>query len=172
MPGSTLNGLGIHIKVANIEASRAFYESLGFKPVFAYGDDAFRATLPKDLGSAPERYRGMTFKIGENAELEIAEGHRGLHDKYKPGEDQDAFNEPITSPKVSAMVRVQSLVPLFSNRQVELHVPVRHYYWQSIEAAFRDPDGFVLVFIAPYSDEEFRAVSEYTTIEVVKPEDS
>lgn len=67
------------------------------------------------------------------------------------------------------MVNVTSLVPLFSNPLVNITFPVRHYYWGTIEAAFRDPDGFVLVFIAPHSEEEFKLVSQFTKIEVIKP---
>ena len=104
----------------------------------------------------------MTFKVGENANLEIAEGHIAVKDKK-------VFKEKIKSPKVSTMVKVQSLVPLFSNKLVNLKFPVRHYYWGTIEAAFRDPDGFVLVFIAPYSEKEFKRISKYTKIEIVKP---
>jgi len=159
-----ITALGIHLKVSDIERSREFYESLGFRPVFAYGDDAFRASLPEGVGSAPERYRGMTFKIGANAELEIAEGHIAVKDKR-------VFQETIKSPKVSAMIRVESLVPLFTNPLVNITFPVRHYYWGTIEAAFRDPDGFVLVLIAPYSEDEFEQVSQFTTIEVIKPGD-
>jgi catechol 2,3-dioxygenase-like lactoylglutathione lyase family enzyme len=157
-----LTRLGVHLKVADLDKSRRFYESLGFKPVFAYGDDAFRATLPQGLPSAPERYRGMTFKIGEDAELEIAEGHIAV-------KDGRVFQELITSPKISAMVHVKSLVDLFQNPLVTITFPVRHYYWGTIEAAFRDPDGFVLVFIAPYSEEEFKRVSQFAQIEIIKP---
>jgi len=162
MDTPTINALGVHIKVADIEKSRKFYESLGFKPVFAYGDDKFRASLPEGVPSAPERYRGMSFKIGENAELEIADGHIAV-------KDNSVFKEVIKTPKISAMVRVKSVVPLFSNPLVKIKFPVRHYYWNSIEVAFRDPDGFVLVFIAPYSEEEFKQVSKFTKIEVIKP---
>lgn len=158
----TITGLGTHIKVADIEKSRKFYESLGFKPVFAYGDDAFRASLPEGVGSAPEKYRGMTFNIGENANLEIAEDHIAIKDK-------SVSKEVIKSPKVSAMVRVQSVAPLFTNSLVKIKFPVRHYYWGSIEVALRDPDGYVLVFIAPYSEEEFKRVSKFTKIEEIKP---
>lgn len=158
----TITALGVHIKVADIEKSKKFYESLGFKPDFAYGDDKFRATLPEGVSSAPERYRGMTFKIGENAVLEIAEGHIAV-------KDNSVFKEEIKTPKISAMVKVKSVVPLFSNPLIKIKFPVRHYYWNSIEVAFRDPDGFVLVFIAPYSEEEFNQVSKFTKIEVVKP---
>lgn len=158
----TVTGLGTHLKVSNIERSRKFYESLGFKPVFAYGDDAFRASLPKDLPSAPEKYRGMTFQIGENAKFEIADGHIAVKDK-------SAFSEVIKSPKVSAMINVESVVPLFSNSLVKIKFPVRHYYWGSIEVALRDPDGYVLIFIAPYSEAELKKVSKYTKVEEVKP---
>jgi len=157
-----ITGLGTHIKVSDIEKSRKFYVSLGFKPVFAYGDDAYRATLPDGLPSAPEKYRGMTFKIGENAELEIAEDHVGVPDK-------SIFKEKVKTAKVSAMVRVQSVVPLFSNPLVKIKFPVRKYYWGSIEVALRDPDGYVLIFIAPYSEEEFKKVSEFVKIETIEP---
>ena len=153
--------LGTHIKVADIRKSREFYESLGFEPVFGYGDDEFRESLPEGVGSAPERYKGISYKIGENAELEIAEGHIAVPDSR-------VFQEPILSPKISAMVKVESLVPLFSNPLVKITFPVRHYYWGTIEAAFRDPDGFVLVFIAPHSSEEFDNINEFTTVEVIE----
>jgi catechol 2,3-dioxygenase-like lactoylglutathione lyase family enzyme len=162
METPVITGLGTHIKVSDIEKSRKFYESLGFKPVFAYGDDAYRATLPEGLASAPEKYRGMTFKIGEGSELEIAEDHVGIPDK-------SVFKEKVKTSKISAMVRVKSVVPLFSNPLVKIKFPVRKYYWGSIEVAFRDPDGFVLVFIAPYSDEEYKKVSEFTKIETIDP---
>ncbi len=161
MPACEIVGLGTHVKVADIEKSRKFYESLGFKPVFAYGDDAWRSSLPEGVPSAPERYRGMTFKVGEHAEFEIAEGHVGV-------KDRNVFHETIASAKVSALVRVKSIVPLFTNPLVTVTFPVRHYYWGTIEAAFRDPDGFVLVFVASYSEDEFRQVSKHRKIEVIK----
>jgi hypothetical protein len=67
------------------------------------------------------------------------------------------------------MVKVTSLVPLFDNPNVTITFPVRKYYWGTIEAAFRDPDGFVLVFIAPYSDEELAAVKKLVEVEEVNP---
>lgn len=153
---------GIHLKVADIQKSREFYESLGFQPVFAYGDDEFLTTLPSGVPSAPERYRGVTYKIGSNAQLEIAEGHIAVSRK-------EVFSERISSPKVSAMVRVESLVPLFNNSLVKVTFPVRKYYWGTVEAAFRDPDGFVMVFIAPYSEEEIAQVRQYTAVEEIEP---
>ena len=137
----TISGLGVHLKVADIGKSRIFYQSLGFKPVFAYGDNDFLASLPEGVASAPEKYCGMTFQIGENAKLEIAEGHIAI-------KDQGVFKEMIASPKISAMIEADTLVPLFSNPMVDIKVPVRHYYWGTIEVVFRDPDGFVLVFIS------------------------
>jgi catechol 2,3-dioxygenase-like lactoylglutathione lyase family enzyme len=162
MAQPTVKGLGLHIKVKDLDTSRAFYESLGFTPVFAYGSDEFRETLPKELASAPEKYKGMTFKISDSANLEIAEGHIAV-------KDSSVFQEEITSPKVSAMVQVESLVPLFENKLVNITFPVRHYYWGTLEAAFRDPDGFVLVFIAPYSEEEQAAITKYVAVEEVSP---
>lgn len=157
-----LQGIGIHIKVKDIARSREFYESLGFKPIFAYGDDDFRATLPEGLANAPEKYQGMTFQISDTANLEIAEGHIAV-------KDQSVFSEEIKSPKISAMVRVASLEPLFTNEHVDITFPVRHYYWGTVEAAFRDPDGFVLVFIAAHSEAEVEALKKHTTVEEVKP---
>jgi catechol 2,3-dioxygenase-like lactoylglutathione lyase family enzyme len=157
-----ITGFGTHIKVSNIKKSREFYESLGFKPVFGYGDEEWRTGLPKGVASAPEKYRGIVFAIGNNAKLEIAEGHVGI-------KHQDVFKETIKNEKISAMVNVKSLLPLFTNKQVSLNFPIRHYYWGTLEAAFRDPDGFVLVFIAPYSEQEFNQIGKFTNIEVIKP---
>ena len=155
-----ITGFGAHIKVSNIKKSREFYESLGFKAVFGYGDEEWKASLPKDIPSAPEKYRGIVFAIGDNAKLEIADGHVGV-------KHQDIFKKTIENEKISAMVNVKSLLPLFSNEHIRLSFPVRHYYWGTLEAAFRDPDGFVLVFIAPYSEKEEEQIKQFTNIETV-----
>lgn len=158
-----ITGLGLHIKVADMEASRRFYESLGFKPVFGYGSEDFRATLPEGVASAAEAYRGIVYQIGENGpKLEIADGHIAVA-------DQQVFSAPVVSPKVSAMINVASIAPLFTNPEVSITFPVRHYYWGTIEAAFRDPDGFVVVFIAPFSEDELARVKDYVEVEEVKP---
>ena len=157
-----ITGFGTHIKVVDIKKSREFYESLGFKSAFGYGNEEWRDSLPKDIPSAPEKYCGIVFAIGDNAKLEIAEGHVGV-------KHQDVFKKTIENEKISAMVNVKSLLPLFSNEHIKLSFPVRHYYWGTLEAAFRDPDGFVLVFIAPYSEEEFSQISKFTNIEIIKP---
>lgn len=154
-------GIGIHVKVADIEASRRFYDSLGMQVVFGYGDDEFRASLPEGCGSAPERYRGLTYQLTEDVNYEIAEGHIAVK--------RETFQEVITSAKISAMVRVKSLVPLLENSAINIKFPVRRYYWGTIEAALRDPDGFVLVFIAQDSDEEYDAVRSLTEVETVSP---
>ena len=155
-----LEGLGIHLKVRDVHKSREFYKSLGFQPLVVFGDEAFCRSVPEAVRSVIDNVRGVIFKIGDNAELEIADGHVAVTDR-------EVFQERISSPKVSAMVRVKSLVPLFTNPLVHIKFPVRHYYWRAIEAVFRDPDGFVLVFITPYSEEEFRRVSQFTEIEVI-----
>lgn len=157
-----ITGLGVHIKVKDMVKSKAFYDSLGFVPVFGYGDDEWRAGLGDGVGSAPEKYRGITYAISDSANLEIAEGHIAVPDKA-------VYETAIVSPKVSAMVKVDSLESLFDNPLVELKVPVRHYYWNTIEAVFRDPDGFVLVMIAPYSDEELARVKKHVEVEEVTP---
>jgi hypothetical protein len=159
VPKTQFTGIGIHIKVADIHASRKFYEDVGFVPVFGYGDDEFRASLPDGCESAPEDYRGVTYRLTDNAELEVADGHRAVK--------AEVFSEVITTPKISGMIRVRSLVPVLERIASNLHFPVRKYYWGSIEAAVRDPDGFVLIFIAPYTDEEFAAVGRLVNVEVV-----
>jgi catechol 2,3-dioxygenase-like lactoylglutathione lyase family enzyme len=155
-----ITSLGIHLSVADIERSHEFYESLGFKIDVAFGDEKFLKTFPAAVQSAPERYRGISYKINNNQQFEIDEGHPAVKDKK-------IFKERISSPKISAIVRVKSLVPLFSNSLVNITFPVRHYHWGTIEAAFRDPDGFVLVFIADYSEEEFEKVSQFREIEAI-----
>lgn len=154
-------GIGLHLKVKDIKKSREFYEGLGFIPVFGYGDEAFRKTLPKGCGSAPEKYHGVTYQLKDGADLEIADGHIAA----KP----EVFGEEITSGKVSAMIKVESIVPVFKKQKDHIKYPVRKYYWGSIEVALRDPDGFVLIFIAPASDEEYARVSKLTKIETVNP---
>jgi len=130
-----LKSLGIHIKVADFSRSRSFYIALGFKPVFEYGPG-----LP-----VSEDYRGTVFQCG-GAKLEIADGHRAV----KP----DVFQQPVTSPKLSLMVNCRNLHDILkrcSQSHIEVAVPVRHYYWNTLELVIKDPDGTVLVFISPYT---------------------
>ena len=163
------NGCGVHIKVANIEVSREFYEGvLDLTPVFGYGDEAFRKTLPDTLPSvtgdglpgAPERYRGVTYEPTPQSPLEIADGHIAVPDAA-------VFTTPMQGPKITAMLRAESLVPLIRDKGLRPKFPVRHYYWGTIEIAIKDPDGFVLIVIAPYSDTEMHELQSYVDVEVV-----
>lgn len=158
----TFTGLGVHLKVKDINKSRDFYESLGFVPIFGYGDEEFRSSLPKGCASAPEIYNGVTYQLSESALLEIADGHVAV----KP----QVFQESINSPKVSGMIKTSSLVPIAEKLKTLTTYPVKKYYWGTIEVAVKDPDGFVLIFIAPHSDEEYAALTKvFGNIEVVEP---
>jgi hypothetical protein len=116
----TFTGIGIHLKVKDIKKSREFYESLGFKPVFGYGDEEFRKSLPEGCPSAPEKYRGVTYELRDGANLEIADGHIAA----KP----EVFGEEITSAKISAMIKVDSIVPVVEQYKDLIKFPVRKYY--------------------------------------------
>ncbi|MEK7595679.1 MAG: VOC family protein [Patescibacteria group bacterium] len=138
-----LTNLGVHIKVNNFKASYDFYTLLGFKKVFEYGPDK----------SAKEDYSGATFEVG-GCKLEIANGHRAV----KP----EVFKEHLTSSKLSLMVNVDALSALLticSRKHIQIAVPPRHFYWGTLELVIKDPDGTVLVFIAPYSAEEAAKVN-------------
>lgn len=130
-----ITGIGTHLKVKNFKKSLRFYQALGFKKVFEYG--------PKK--KIKEAYNGAVFEHG-GCKLEIAEGHRAV----KP----EVFQQPITTSKVSLMIGVKSLKDII-NRAKKAHIPIavntRHYYWGTLELVIKDPDGLVLVFIAPYS---------------------
>lgn len=163
------SGTGIHIKVKDIAASRKFYEDLlDLVPVFGYGDEQFRATLPSEIPSvtndglpgAPERYRGITYEPTPQSPIEIAEGHIAVSDPA-------VFSEPVTSSKISAMMRVASLLPLVREKSLRPAFPVRHYYWGTLEIAIKDPDGFVLVIIAPFSEGELEELRKFIDVEAV-----
>lgn len=133
-----LQSIGVHIKVRDFAASKNFYEALGFKSVFAYGPDQ----------AVKEDYQGIVFQVGDT-KLEIADGHRAV----KP----EVFERSMQDSKISLMINVDSLVPVISLCQqngIALSVGPRHYYWGTLELVIKDPDGVVLVFIAPYSKEE------------------
>lgn len=156
-----LLGVGTHIKVKDIDRSRQFYDSLGFKTMFAYGSEEFRETF-KDTETAPEAYSGVVYDVAGSS-FEIADGHVGI-------KNQDVFDMSIKDEKLSAMIRVDSLVDLFDNDLLDIVFPVRKYNWGTIEVALRDPDGYVLVFIAPYSEQEHENVSRHRDIEEVTNE--
>lgn len=167
-------GLGMHIKVRDVAASRSFYEDrLGLAPVFGYGDDEFRATLPTDIPSilndglpgAPERYRGVTYEPTPTSPLEIADGHIAV----PRDERRSVYESAVDGPKVSAMLRAESLVPLIRDKGIVPSFPVRHYYWGTIELALKDPDGFVIIVIAPFSEAELSALGELIDVESIEP---
>jgi hypothetical protein len=130
-----MNSLGVHIKVRDFHKSRLFYDSLGFKAVFSYGPDQ----------KIKEDYSGLVYDI-HGASLEIADGHRAV----KP----EIFSHSVTSSKISLMIKINNLSEIISRCQkshIPLAVPPRHYYWNTLEVVVKDPDGTVLVFVAPYS---------------------
>lgn len=138
-----ITGIGIHIKVKDFDKSLAFYESLGFEKVFSFGPDE----------EVKENYRGTIFQHG-NSKLEIADGHIAV----KP----EVFQKEIDSSKISLMVNVENLSDIVKKAEVaniKIAVPPRHYYWGTLELVIKDPDGTVLVFIAPYSQDEAKAIS-------------
>ena len=74
----------------------------------------------------------------------------------------EIYHKDINLSKVSAMVNVDSISELIETAKkadIELAVGPRHYYWGTIEVVIKDPDGFVLVFIGPYSKEEAKRVN-------------
>ncbi len=137
-----VQSIGVHIKVRDFAASKHFYEALGFKSVFAYGPDQ----------EVKEDYRGLVFQVG-GTKLEIADGHRAVR--------PEVFARSMPDSKVSLMIAVDSLVPVIATCKREgiiLAVGSRHYYWGTLELVIKDPDGVVLVFIAPYSKKQAEAI--------------
>lgn len=149
----TIQTIGTHIKVADFAKSVRFYEMLGFTKVFEYGPNkTFQKDANGNLVSAPESYRGMTFSHG-GCKLEIADGHRAV----KP----EVFKEKVKSSKISLMILVDSISGLLDRckkANIPLAVGPRHYYWGTLEVVLKDPDGVVLVFIAPYTEEEAKKI--------------
>lgn len=131
-----------------------FYEALGFTKIFEYGPDkTFQKDAKGNLISVPESYHGMTFSHG-GCKLEIADGHRAV----KPA----VFKEKVNSSKVSLMINVNSIakvIEVCKKARIPLAVGPRHYYWGTLEVVVKDPDGVVLVFIAPYIEEEAKKVN-------------
>lgn len=140
--------IGTHIKVKDFAKSLAFYEGFGFEKIFEYGPDK----------EVKEDYSGATFALGP-AKLEIADGHRAV----KP----EVFLEKVESSKISLMIEVESLSDIIARARtmgLEPAVGVRHYYWGKLEVVYRDPDGVILVFTEPYTEEsakKFGASEEF-----------
>jgi hypothetical protein len=131
-----INSIGTHLKVNNFSLSKKFYLSLGFKPVFEYGPQC----------QVQEDYSGIVFEAGGGV-LEIADGHRAVK--------AEVFQSTINNSKISLMIKVDSLesiVNLCQKNNLKIAVTPRHYYWGTLEMVIKDPDGLVLVFIAPYNE--------------------
>lgn len=138
-----IKSIGVHIKTASFTKSFAFYEVLGFKKVFEYGPDK----------KVKEDYNGAVFEHG-GCKLEIADGHRAV----KP----EVFKESVPSSKISLMIYVDNfkeIIKCCQKANITLAVGPRHYYWNTLELVVKDPDGTVLVFIAPYTKKEAKRIS-------------
>jgi uncharacterized glyoxalase superfamily protein PhnB len=110
--------------------------------VFEYGPDK----------KVKEKYNGVVFEHG-GCKLELGEGHIAVR--------PHVFKQSITSSKISLMINVDSLSSVITKcikHKIKIAVPPRHYYWGTLELVIKDPDGTVLVFIAPYSQAESKKV--------------
>ena len=137
-----ITALGVHIKVADLTRSQAIYENFGFR----------------QLGAFPD---GVIYGVGGVALLELNASH--------PAVAAEIFQSHITTAKTSLMVRVPSLVPILMAAEragISIAVPPRRFPWKTIELVVRDPDGFVVVFIAPDTEDEFRDVQARTTADL------
>lgn len=148
-----IKGIGTHLKIKDFSKSKKFYMDLGFKPIFEYGPELqFKKDDKGNVVTVPEEYHGIVFEHG-GCKLEIADGHRAV----KP----NVFQESIPSSKVSLMVyvdKVSEIIDRCKKVNIQLAVGPCHYYWGTIEVVVKDPDGFVLVFICNYSEEEAKLV--------------
>lgn len=135
--------IGVHIKVNNFYNSLKFYLKLGFKKVFAYGDEEYIKNYASNIPHAHEKYRGMSFEIG-NAVLEIADGHIAV----KP----EVFKEKVNSSKISLFIDTDSLSSVLQSckeNSITIVKEPTEYHWGTREMVVRDPDGVILVFREP-----------------------
>lgn len=167
VPPVNYTGLGIHLKVHDVAASRAFYEGvLGLVPTRAAGSDEFRKTLPATLPprrddglpGSPDAWNSVTYQPSPSAPLEISDGHPAV-------ERPEVYREPVSGPKVSAMLHAESLVPLVRDRGARPSYPVRVYPWGTVELLLKDPDGFVVVVIAHATETEVSAIRQLVLVE-------
>lgn len=162
-------GVGVHLKARDLAASRRFYEGLlGMTPARASGNPNFRRTLASalppsredGLPGSPDRWNSISYRPCPNTEIELADSHPAVSDR-------SVFEAAIDGPKISAMLHVESLVPLIVDRKAELGYPVRIYPWGSVEAAVKDPDGFVVVLIARATEKEVSTLRSCVEVEVL-----
>jgi len=138
----TITALGVHLKVADLARSQAFYDAFGFQQLGTFQD-------------------GVIYGVGGVALLELNARH--------PAIAPEIFQSRITSAKTSLMVHVPSLLPVLTAAErahILLAVPPHRFPWKTIEVVIRDPDGFVVVFIAPDTEDEFRQVQARTTTDL------
>lgn len=138
----TITALGVHIKVADLARSQAFYEAFSFQQIGAFEG-------------------GIVYGVGGVALLELNDRH--------PAVASDVFQRPITTAKTSLLLKVPSLIPVLmaaERAHISLAVPPRRFPWKTIEVVFRDPDGFVVVFLTPDTATEFRAVQARTAVDL------
>ena len=137
-----ITALGINLKVADLVRSQAFYEAIGFQQLGAFEG-------------------GVIYGVGGVTLLELNASH--------PAVAAEVFPSRITTAKTSLMVHVPSLLPVLAAAErahIPLAVPPRRFPWKTIEVVVRDPDGFVVVFIAPETPEESRAVQARTSADL------
>lgn len=145
-----IKSMGTVVKTKDLARSRAFYVALGFQVTFEIGPD-------KEIKSGTDRVAIFGSETGGKFELTDA------HPAIKPA----VFQESIPSSKISMMFEVDSLADIIDRAKtlgVEPSVGVRHYYYGTLEVVFKDPDGMVIVFIEPYTEESaknLRASEEF-----------
>jgi catechol 2,3-dioxygenase-like lactoylglutathione lyase family enzyme len=154
MESPKFSKVGINLKVKDFKKSQAFYDAFGFKKLFEFGPDLEERS----------KFRGMFYEVG-NTLFEISEGHMAV----KP----EVFAAQIQNSKVSLMVYVESLIPILDiceARGVDIYVKPRQFPWGQIGVIVKDPDGFIVAFLADVSDEEQEKVQARTDLPLIRPE--
>ncbi len=93
--------------------------------------------------------------------LEIADGHRAVK--------KEVFLEQVTSSKISLVIYVSTLGNVIKSCEragITIAVKPRHFYWNTLELVIKDPDGVVLVFVAPYIKREAKKLNADETYSV------
>lgn len=150
--GIRIRKYGANLKVRDFEASRAFYDALGFQPIVEFGPNS----------ESKQKFRGVIYGIGDSI-LEIAEGHIAV----KP----EVFTRQLMDSKISLMVYVDSLIPLLDaceKNKIKIAVKPRKFPWGQIGLVVIDPDGLVLVFLSEYSDDEARDVQARFDVSILR----
>ncbi len=137
-----IKSMGTVVKTKDFAKSREFYVTLGFRVDFEIGPD-------KEIKSGNDRV--VIFGSESGGKFELTDAHPAI----KPS----TFAETIISSKISMMFEVESLGDIMERAKsmgYEPAVGVRHYYYGTLEVVFKDPDGMVIVFIEPYTEEKAR----------------